>query len=101
MSRNQKPLGVLTVKEAAQYLRVSERIVTELAKGDVLPGKQIGKDWRFLKEALDDWLRCRSDRRTRVMRHAGALADNEHEGEFLASIYRERGRPMTEAGDEP
>jgi excisionase family DNA binding protein len=47
---------VLTLPEVAAYLRVSEEAIRELAAKDVLPGQQIGGEWRFLKRAVVEWL---------------------------------------------
>jgi len=62
---------VLTLAEAAAYLRVAEKEVLELARRGDVPGRKIGSEWRFHKEALADWLRTPSPR-DRLMRHAGA-----------------------------
>jgi len=48
---------VLTLEEAASYLRVpKESLERQAARGQV-PGRRIEDTWRFLKAALDDWLR--------------------------------------------
>src|SRR5437867_3705060 len=39
---------VLTLAEAAAYLRVSEADVVRLAQQQDLPGRLIGTEWRFL-----------------------------------------------------
>jgi excisionase family DNA binding protein len=52
-----KPQEVLTLPEAAAYLRVSEDALRQLAAGQVIPARKIGEEWRFLKEAVRDWLR--------------------------------------------
>src|SRR5947209_1510503 len=92
---------VFTLKEVAKFLRVPARKVEQLAKAGTLPSRQIGGEWRFLKTALTDWLAGRDDAHTRLMRHAGALADDENMDALLESIYASRGRPMTEDGDQP
>lgn len=48
---------VLTLAEAAAYLRVSEADLDELVSRDAIPAQKIGGKWRFLKRALADWLR--------------------------------------------
>ena len=48
---------VLTLAEAAAYLRVSEPAVAQLVADQAIPARKIGGEWRFLKRALDDWLR--------------------------------------------
>jgi excisionase family DNA binding protein len=52
--------AVLTAAEAAALLRVDERQLAEAAaRGDV-PGRRIGAEWRFSREALLAWLRGES-----------------------------------------
>jgi excisionase family DNA binding protein len=48
---------VLTLSEAAAYLRVAEAELTQLAEGGGIPARKIGGEWRFLKQALNEWLR--------------------------------------------
>ncbi len=45
--------------------------------------------WRFLKSAIDDWLRAQ-DSRDILLQQAGALKDDPYLDELLATIYRER-----------
>lgn len=47
---------VLTLKEAANYVRVSQKTLRERALAKQVPGQKIGREWRFLKKALDDYL---------------------------------------------
>ena len=47
---------VLTLHEAAEFVRVSEKTLRELARGGRAPGQKVGREWRFLKSALEDWL---------------------------------------------
>jgi excisionase family DNA binding protein len=47
---------VLTLLEAAAYLRVPEEEVLRLAEQREIPAQQIGGEWRFLKRALGYWL---------------------------------------------
>jgi excisionase family DNA binding protein len=87
--------NVLTMEEAAAYLRLPEEIVFLLVTHQGLPGRQIGTEWRFLKAALDDWLRRPSDKEI-LLRQAGALADDPSLSDLLADIYQRRGRPEVE-----
>jgi excisionase family DNA binding protein len=47
---------VLTLSEAASLLRVEEAALAKLARFDKLPAQEIGKEWRFHKGALLQWL---------------------------------------------
>jgi excisionase family DNA binding protein len=48
---------VLTLPEAAAYLRVTEDALLHLIQDHDIPAQKIGGEWRFLKRALTDWLR--------------------------------------------
>lgn len=48
---------VMTIKEVAQYLRISEAKVYELARAGAIPALRIGKSWRFQKDLLKQWVR--------------------------------------------
>ncbi len=47
---------VLTLREAAAYLRLSERSLYELARARRLPAAQLGGKWLFPRERLERWL---------------------------------------------
>jgi excisionase family DNA binding protein len=83
---------VLTLEEAARYLRLPrETLEREAAQGHI-PGRRIEDSWRFLKVAIDDWLRSH-DSRAILLQQAGVLADDESLAPLRAAIYAQRGRP--------
>lgn len=86
---------VLTLEETASYLRMPTETIERVATIGQLPGRRIDDSWRFLREAIDEWLRS-SDSRTVLLQQAGALADDESISGLLASIYAARGRPEAE-----
>jgi excisionase family DNA binding protein len=86
---------VLTLSEAATFLRVSEAALLHLATLQEVPGRKIGDDWRFSKTALQDWLGAAAPRRG-LLSQIGALQDDPHREEMLKEIYAQRGRPETE-----
>ncbi len=88
-------LEVFTLAEAAAYLRVSEVDVVDLATKHGLPGRKIRDQWRFHKQGVVNWL-LRPSAKERLLRHAGAMADDPDLEAMLARIYQERGRPMIE-----
>jgi|GEM_PF-2926011 len=49
--------AVLTVEEAAEYLRISAQTVYNLQRSGQLPGGRVGGQLRFLKSALEELLR--------------------------------------------
>lgn len=47
---------VLTLSEAAAFLRVTEEGLKKDADAGLLPGRKVGGEWRFVKAALVEWL---------------------------------------------
>lgn len=50
------PPGIMTVQEAALFLRIPVSSVYKLAQEGRIPCQKVGKHWRFHREALDSWL---------------------------------------------
>ena len=47
------PDEITRIKEAAEYLRITEGTLYALVKQKKVPGVKIGGQWRFLKKRLD------------------------------------------------
>jgi len=47
---------IMTIDELSDYLRVSKSTVYKLVQSGRLPGKKAGRQWRFHKNAIDEWL---------------------------------------------
>lgn len=52
---------VMTLREAAAFLRLSERALYELARGRRLPAAQLGGKWLFPRAQLQGWLAAQAD----------------------------------------
>ena len=86
---------ILTLEETAKYLRLpTEKVLNRALKGD-LPGQKIEGDWRFLKVAIDDWLRA-IDSRSILLSQAGALANDDTLSLLREDVYQARGRSEVE-----
>ncbi len=46
----------MTVKELAEYLKLSEMMVYKLAQNEEIPAAKIGSNWRFAQVEIDKWL---------------------------------------------
>ena len=51
-------LDVLSLEEAATYLKIEFGDLRRMIKEQGLPGRKIGDEWRFLRGAIADWLRA-------------------------------------------
>lgn len=47
---------ILTTPEAAELLRVGVHTIIREARAGRLPGRRIGKEWRFSRTGLLEWL---------------------------------------------
>lgn len=47
---------VLTLEELAAYLKVSETTAYSLVRSGDIPGRKVGREWRFLRERVVNWL---------------------------------------------
>ncbi len=52
---------VLTLREAAAWLRLSERSLYDLARGRRVPAVQLGGKWLFPRSLLERWLAAQAD----------------------------------------
>lgn len=48
--------GILTIRQLAEYLMVSEKTVYRMLEKNQLPAMRIGAQWRFRKTDIDAWL---------------------------------------------
>jgi len=87
-----KKREVLTLEEVARYLRLPKDTIVRQAAQGTIPGRRIEDTWRFLKAAIDDWLRS-YDSRTLLLQQAGALADDKSLPTLRKKIYAARKRP--------
>jgi excisionase family DNA binding protein len=91
---------VLTLAEAAAYLRLPEEEVVRLVHMQDLPGRFAGTQWRFLKTAIQEWLSKPPPKYSKEGQRsvAGLLRDDPDLVPMVEEIYRKRGRPITDDG---
>src|SRR5262249_15822470 len=87
---------VFTLEEAANYLKLPlDTIEREASRGHI-PGRRIEDTWRFLKSAIDDWLRAQ-DSRDVFLQQAGAFKNHPYLDELFDSSYRGRKQSETDS----
>lgn len=52
---------ILTTEEAANYLQVQPITIREWAREGNIPAKKIGRQWRFSKRVLLEWIESEDD----------------------------------------
>ena len=58
--------AVMTIAEVAAYLRIPRGSAYKLAQQGRIPGRKVGRHWRFRREVVDKWLDARSDPSARL-----------------------------------
>src|SRR5205807_974345 len=100
VTRNGPTADVLTLSEAAVYLRLPETDVLRLVQEQDLPARRLGNEWRFWKGAIQAWLSAplSKGQGQGIWAAAGALKDDPYLTEMLREIEHMRGRPATAEG---
>jgi excisionase family DNA binding protein len=92
MSTIEKLPEVMTSREVAEFLRVSEATVQQYAVRAWLPGRQLGTEWRFSRAAIEEWLRGPSGKEI-LLGQWGILEDDQIDlAELRGRIYADRSR---------
>ncbi len=47
---------IMTIREVADYLRLTEKTAYRLAAEGKIPGFKVGGSWRFKREQIEDWI---------------------------------------------
>ena len=90
-----EPPEVLTLEEAASYLRVPADAVLHMIDAEGLPARRFGADWRFYKVAVQAWLGAVRPKRG-ILNHIGRIEDDPYAQEMLGEIYAMRCRLESE-----
>jgi excisionase family DNA binding protein len=51
---------ILTIKQVAGYLKVTERTIYRLAAAKKIPAFKVGGTWRFSRAEIDQWIKQQS-----------------------------------------
>ena len=51
---------ILTIRQVADYLKVTERTIYRLAAAKKIPAFKVGGTWRFSRADIDSWIKQQS-----------------------------------------
>lgn len=60
MSNSSDEGEILTIKQVADYLKVTERTIYRLAGAKKIPAFKVGGTWRFSRTDIDGWIKQQS-----------------------------------------
>ncbi len=85
---------IFTVGDVAAYLKLPISTVYRLVERREIPGHKVGRQWRFQRAVIDDWLRKNSETRTTTILVAD---DDDDVREVLAEALEGPGRRLLKA----
>lgn len=62
---------IMTVREVADFLKVTERTIYRLAAESQIPSFKVGGSWRFRRTDLVEWISEQADRAASADRTTG------------------------------
>ena len=54
---------IMTIKEVAAYLKLTEKTAYRLAAEGKIPGFKVGGSWRFRQTEIDKWIETETERK--------------------------------------
>ncbi len=51
-----KEHDIMTVEDVAKYLKLKPQTVYKWAQQGQIPGTKLGKEWRFRRRIIDEWI---------------------------------------------
>jgi len=57
MSKSHHEGEIITIKQVADYLKVTERTIYRLAAAKKIPAFKVGGTWRFSRAEIDQWIK--------------------------------------------
>jgi len=86
--------NIFNVADVANYLKLPISTVYRLAERREIPGHKVGRQWRFQRAVIDEWLRRRSEGRSTTI----LVADDDTEvREVIAEALSGPDRRVVEA----
>lgn len=87
---------IFTIGDVATYLRLPISTVYRLAERREIPGHKVGRQWRFQRGVIDEWLRRRSEARLTTI----LVVDDEPQVRtLLADVLEGPGRRILQAAN--
>ncbi|MEQ8164717.1 MAG: helix-turn-helix domain-containing protein [Alphaproteobacteria bacterium] len=56
---------IMTIKEVAEYLKLTEKTAYRLAAERKIPGFKVGGAWRFRRSEIDEWIERKTKESTK------------------------------------
>ncbi len=76
--------AVMTIEEVAAFLKISETTAYQLVRSGEIRGRKVGREWRFLKSEVVDWLKKGGESSS-----TGVLLDEINGGEYKVEDGKE------------
>ena len=61
--QTQMQTDIMTIREVADYLKLTEKTAYRLAAEGKIPGFKVGGSWRFKRSEIEKWIDAESKKR--------------------------------------
>ena len=58
---------IMTIKEVAEYLKLTEKTTYRLAAEGKIPGFKVGGSWRFKRNKIENWIEEEMNRKAQEL----------------------------------
>jgi len=66
----QQEAQVMTTTEAMEYLRITRKTLLQLVREGRIKANKVGKDYRYLKSEIDNYLRGQSSSKNNITNYS-------------------------------
>ena len=77
--------SILNVEQATEFLGISEKTLIKLLREEHVPARKVGREWRFSKASLMDWL-AKGDSTNYISQNDYYSVSEDEEGETAALL---------------
>ncbi len=60
------PADIMTIREVADYLKLTEKTAYRLAAEGKIPGFKVGGSWRFRRDEIEAWIDRQLEERRKI-----------------------------------
>ncbi|MCM2279339.1 MAG: helix-turn-helix domain-containing protein [Oligoflexia bacterium] len=72
---------IMNMEELAELLRITETTAYQLVRSGEIPGRKVGREWRFLREQVLEWLQ-HNDKKGKGQEMDNVVYRDEWGGEY-------------------
>lgn len=81
---------ILNLEELATLLRITETTAYQLVRSGEIPGRKVGREWRFMRQQVLEWLQHKDNKTKKGNKMDNVVYRDEWGGEYTVINGEER-----------